>query len=46
VRLLHASVTLSGEKALAQLVFARDCTAIAFDTPGYGLAHKSAERLQ
>lgn len=38
VLLLHASATSSGEMALAQSVFARDFTAIAFDTPGYGLS--------
>ncbi len=38
VLLLHASATSSGEMRLPQEVFARDFTAIAFDTPGYGLS--------
>ena len=38
VLLLHASATSSGEMRLPQGVFARDFTAIAFDTPGYGLS--------
>ncbi len=38
VLMLHASATSSGEMLLPQSVFARDFTAIAFDTPGYGLS--------
>ncbi len=42
VLLLHASATSSGEMRLPQEVFARDFTAIAFDTPGYGLSEPLA----